>query len=233
MSLTTMSFGDWLLGTLSQFGVPGQLAILFTIFFVDAMLFPLLPEAFVVILYPSIQITTRFNDRTNLLITATTVLLVVLSAEALANFFLYALVKWKGDRLPKRLTRAMNKWRSFLLLSDERAVLLNRIVPVMPFTGAFIAVSPWNVRKAMGYLVLGGALKYGALIAAIAIGSVLIPDPHATWWVSIGLLVIVLAISGVSQWWMRRKMHLPEAPPVGAIALAKPDLVMRDPKKPA
>jgi uncharacterized iron-regulated membrane protein len=79
--------------------------------------------------------------------------------------------------------------------------------------------------------VLGGALKYGALIAAIAIGTVLLPDPESVWWISIGLLVVVLGISGVSQWWLRRKMHLPEAPPVGAIALAKPDLVLHDPKK--
>ncbi|HEV8359570.1 MAG TPA: hypothetical protein VGR28_03840 [Candidatus Thermoplasmatota archaeon] len=212
MSLTS-SFGAWLTGLLGGFGIRGQLAILFIVFFIDAVLFPMLPEAFVVLFYNTIPtIDTRFSDRTDLIVTAATVLVVVLAAELAANAFLYGLVKWKGHRMPRKMTRAMNKWREFLFVSDERIVLLNRLVPVMPFTGAFIAVSPWDARKAMGYLVLGGALKYGALIAIVGAAG-LVFDPRQTWWISIGLVVGILMISLASHGYLKRRVRVGAAAP--------------------
>lgn len=199
------SFGAWLQGTLGLFGLPGQLALLFIVFFVDAVLFPMLPEAFVVLVYQALPpLDTRFSTRADLFLTASTVLLVVLAAEVSANGLLYALVKAKRHRLPRRLTAAMNKWREFLLVSDERVVLVNRVVPVVPFTGAFIAVSPWSARKAMGYLLLGGALKYGFLLTIIGVAG-LVLDPGATWWVTLALLGGILALSAAGHGWLRRR----------------------------
>lgn len=207
MSLSAATFGTWLQDTLGQFGIKGQLAILFIVFFVDAVLFPMLPEAFVVFFYQAIPtFDTRFSARADLVLTASVILLVVLAAEVFANAFLYGLVKWKGHRLPRRLTRAMNKWREFLLVSDERCVLLNRVVPILPFTGAFMAVSPWSPRKAMGYLMLGGALKYGALIGVVASAG-LVFDPAQTWWVSLGLVAVILLISAASHGYLRRRLR--------------------------
>lgn len=214
MSLSAASFGDWLQGILGQFGVAGQLTLLFVVFAVDALLFPMLPEAFVVLLYPSIPIIdySRLGPRGDLLMKAAMVLVVVLAAEVAANGLLYGLVKWKQHRLPRALTRAMNKWREFLVLSDERLVLLNRIVPVVPFTGAFIAVSPWRPRRAMGYLVVGGALKYGAVIAVVGVAG-LIFDPRQTLWLSLALIAGILALSVASHGYLRRRLrqrlHLP------------------------
>src|SRR5207249_9507820 len=37
----------------------------------------------------------------------------------------------------------------FLGVPDERAILLNRIAPVVPFVGAFIATLRWNYRRSM------------------------------------------------------------------------------------
>jgi membrane-associated protein len=205
MAFGAMSFGAWLQAVLGGFGIKGQLAVLFIVFFVDAVLFPMLPEAFVVLFYNTIPtIDTRFGDRTDLVFTAVVILLVVLAAEMAANGFLYALVKWKGHKLPQRLTRAMNKWREFLILSDERVVLLNRVVPVMPFTGAFIAVSPWNPQKAMGYLALGGAVKYGGMIAIMAYAGTIF-DPRQTWWISLALVLGILVVSVASHGLLRKR----------------------------
>lgn len=223
MAGVAASFGAWLQGTLGAFGVGGQLAILFIIFFVDAVLFPMLPEAFVVVFYQTLPtFDTRFSDRADLVLTAATLLIVILAAEVLANAFLYSLVKWKRDRLPKRLTGAMNKWREFLFVSDERVVLLNRIVPIMPFTGAFIAVSPWDPRKAMAYLALGGAVKYGAVIAVLAVAG-LVFDRSATLWVSLALVVGIVALSAVTQVYFRRRLHAPMAPTPSAVRIVHPE----------
>lgn len=228
------SFGTWLQDTLGGFGVKGQLAVLFIIFFVDAVLFPMLPEAFVVVFYQTLPtFDTRFSERTDLLLTAATLLVVILAAEVAANAFLYALVKWKHDKLPKRLTKAMNKWRQFLFVSDERVVLLNRIVPVMPFTGAFIAVSPWNPRIAMGYLALGGALKYGAVIAVVAWAG-LVFDRQATWWISLALIVVIVAISAIAQVYLRKKVGAPATPTPNVVKVVHPEpLLPHHPHPPA
>ena len=225
MAFGAMSFGAWLQAVLGGFGVKGQLAVLFIVFFVDAVLFPMLPEAFVVLFYNTIPtIDTRFSSRVDLVFTAVVILLVVLAAEMAANGFLYALVKWKGHRLPKRLTRAMNKWREFLILSDERVVLLNRLVPVMPFTGAFIAVSPWNPQKAMGFLALGGALKYGLMIAIMAYAGTIF-DPSQTWWISLALVLGILVVSLGSSGFLRRrvKMQQEAAKAPGPALAAEPE----------
>lgn len=218
------SFGAWLQASLGGLGVPGQLAMLFIIFFVDAVLFPMLPEAFVVLFYQTLPtFDTRFSDRTDLILTAATLLVVILAAEVLANTFLYSLMKWKQERLPKRLIKAMNKWRQFLVVSDERIVLLNRVVPIMPFTGAFIAVSPWNPKLAMAYLALGGALKYGAVIAIVAIAG-LVFDPQQTWWISVALIVVILAISGVSHVLLKKRLKAaPDTPMPNVVQVVHPE----------
>lgn len=226
------SFGAWLQAALGGFGIPGQLAILFIIFFIDAVLFPMLPEAFVVLFYQTLPtFDTRFSDRTDLILTAATLLVVILAAEVLANTFLYSLMKWKAHRVPKRLIKAMDKWRRFLVVSDERIILLNRVVPIMPFTGAFVAVSPWSPRKAFTYLALGGAVKYGAVIAIVAVAG-LVFDPNQTWWLSVALIVVILAISGVSHVYLRKKLGAGEAPMTNVVKVVHPEPLLRRPEEP-
>jgi hypothetical protein len=232
MAGVAAGFGAWLQSTLGSFGVPGQLAILFIVFFIDAVLFPMLPEAFVVLFYQTLPtFDTGISRRADLVITAATLLVVVLAAEVLANLFLYSLVKWKKERVPAKLTKAMNKWREFLVVSDERVVLLNRIVPIMPFTGAFIAVSPWDPKRAFSYLAIGGAVKYGAVIGVVALAG-LVFDPRQTWWVSVGLIVVILGISIVSHTWMHRRWGAPEAPVANVVKVVRPDLHLHLPHRP-
>jgi len=144
---------DWFQG----FGPGFALLGLFVIMVIDAMIFPALPELFAVLAF--------LMDPTPEW--AAILLAAVCLAEITGNSLLYALVKWK--ELPGFLRKAMKKWTGFIIFSDERIILLNRVAPVMPFTGAFIATCNWNYRKSMLFLVVGGLLKYGALFGLVGL----------------------------------------------------------------
>jgi membrane protein YqaA with SNARE-associated domain len=147
---------EGLFGWFQGFGPGFALLGLFLILVLDAMIFPALPELFAVLAFlmdPSPE-------------WAVILLVTVCLAEVVGNSLLYAFVRWK--KLPGFLERAMKKWTGFIIFSDERIILLNRVAPVMPFTGAFIATCGWNYRKSMAYLVAGGLLKYSALLGLVS-----------------------------------------------------------------
>jgi len=146
---------EWLFGWFQGFGPVFALLGLFLIFVIDSTIFPALPELFAVLAFlmsPSLEWGVA------LLVTACL-------AEVVGNSLLYFLVRWK--KLPDFITRAMKRWIRFIFLRDERIILLNRIAPVMPFTGAFIAVCKWSYRKSMLFLVAGGLAKYSALFLLV------------------------------------------------------------------
>ena len=60
----------------------------------------------------------------------------------------------------------MNKYVGILFVSDERMMLVNRIAPVIPYSGAFISViETWTLRRALFYIALGCVLKYGLILS--------------------------------------------------------------------
>jgi hypothetical protein len=143
---------DWFQG----FGLAFTLLGLFVILVIDAIIFPALPELFAVLAFlvdPSLE-------------WGIILLITVCIAEITGNTLLYSLVKWK--KLPDFAEKAIKKWTGFIIFSDERIILLNRIAPVLPFTGAFIATCKWDYRKSMLYLAIGGLLKYSALFGMVA-----------------------------------------------------------------
>jgi len=142
---------DWFL----TYGVFYALIGLFIIFVIDSMIFPALPELFAVIAF---ALDPTFEWGLAILVTAC-------CAEVVGNSLLYGLVKWK--RLPEFIQKAMKKWVRFLFVKDERIILMNRIAPVIPFTGAFIATCDWDYKRSMLYLVIGGLVKYGFLLTLI------------------------------------------------------------------
>jgi hypothetical protein len=52
-----------------------------------------------------------------------------------------------------------------LIINDEKVLLLNRIAPVIPYTGAFIAMNEWDYKKSIFYIVLGASIKFTLLIS--------------------------------------------------------------------
>jgi membrane protein YqaA with SNARE-associated domain len=146
---------DQLLHYFEAFGPVGLVSFLFIVFFLDAMLIPTLPEFFVMAFY-SANPTLEWG----LLI-----LTIVCAAEVTSNATLFLVVRRYG--LPRRLEKRMKQWVNFLAVRDERAILVNRVAPVVPFMGAFIATMDWNPRKSILYVFVGALVKYSLLIVLV------------------------------------------------------------------
>src|SRR5436309_3034708 len=155
------SLDDVLAALFASLGPIGSLAALLLIFAVDAALFPALPEAWILITY-------TFRPETmDAVGWAAVLLLVAVAGDLLGTTILYALVRRilvRGRRMPRWLESGMRRWTEFLGVPDERAILLNRIAPVVPFVGAFIATLRWNYRRSMGFVAVGGLAKYAVLL---------------------------------------------------------------------
>src|SRR3972149_1756147 len=169
-----MGLGDWLQSTLGFLGPRGLLVALFLIFFVDAVVFPALPELFVVVFY------FQLVDWGWLPLAAGgSLLALAILGDLMGNASLYAIVRWfdRRGRIPRRLASAMQRWTKFLVTSDERILLVNRVAPAVPFTGAFIAVCGWDLRKSLAFIAIGGAAKDGVLLVLIAgLGGAFSPE---------------------------------------------------------
>jgi len=125
-----MGLGDWIGAALSALGAPGLLVAIFLIFLLDAALFPALPELFIVAFYFVLTDTWAWTPA----VAAATLLALALAGDLCGNAGLYAIVRRLKDagRLPRFVQRAMTKWTSLLAVGDERAILVNRIAPVVP-----------------------------------------------------------------------------------------------------
>lgn len=152
---------------LRPLGVVGLLATVFLIFYIDAVVFPTLPELVLLLIFLA-DPTAQGADPTASW--ALLLLALVLAGELLGVFSLYSLVR--AARTPKWIGRRINQYRRLLFVSDERAILLNRIAPVIPFMGAFIAFADWNLQRSLLFVAVGGVAKYAVLLslAGLAFG---------------------------------------------------------------
>ncbi len=135
------------------YGAWGIIVFVFLIFFIDAVLFPTLPELFFIIAF-------MYDP-------AVSWGLIILAAAAVAEVagvgLLYLVVE--RIRVPERIKRVCDRYTGFLLVGDERILLVNRVAPMIPFAGAFISlVDTWRLGRSMAYIVLGCVLKYGAIM---------------------------------------------------------------------
>jgi hypothetical protein len=130
----------------------------FILFYVDAIVFPTLPELFVVLFFMA-----GYGTMPDWALWSIFVITIAL-AEILGLMTLYLVVS--RVRVPPKIASAVDRYRRFLLCPDERMILLNRVAPILPFTGAFVAICSWSLRRSLLYLVVGGTLKYGLILAA-------------------------------------------------------------------
>lgn len=126
---------------------------LFLIFLIDSMIFPALPDFFLLVIYA----VNPHEAWWGILLWV-----VAISASFSGNSLLYALVKRFTPPAPIR--RVMRTYADLLILTDERMLLVNRVAPVLPYTGAFIAVNRWDYWRSMEYIVVGAAVKFGVLL---------------------------------------------------------------------
>ena len=204
-----MAYLDALLTALfGSLGPVGSLVILLIIFALDAALFPALPEVWIVVTY------TYRPELLGPVAWAGLLLAIAIAGDLLGTTLLYAAVRrWvvQRRRMPHWLERAMKKWTSFLLVRDERVILMNRAVPVIPMVGAFIATLGWDYRRSMAYVALGGLAKYAILLYVVfAIG--LAYDVETARWITLALVVIVVALSFLASVVRRRRIEASAAP---------------------
>lgn len=146
-----MNIGEWLYEIFGN-NEWGMILCIFLIFILDALLFPTLPELFFAIgcMYKPTML-----YGLELLITA-------MIAEIIGIMMLYLVVS--RVKIPERVEKIANKYTGFLILGDERLLLLNRVAPMIPFAGAFIAIMKWDLKKSLAYIILGCLLKYGLIM---------------------------------------------------------------------
>ncbi len=189
-----MNVGQFLFDLFGPDGGWGVVLCIFLIFLIDALLFPTLPELFFILGFsynPSIGFGIEL-------------LAAAVVAEWIGIFSLYYVVK--HIRIPAKVTRVVDKYVNFLVLKDERLLLLNRIAPTIPFAGAFIHIAGWNLKKCWFYITLGCILKYGVIM--------LLSDQLYKYYaesaqtMTIILLVVILAISFALSYIVRKRNNL-------------------------
>ena len=192
MDLTQIMFDIF-----GPYGAAGVVLLVFLAFLIDATVFPFLPEIFIILGF-SYDPTPGF---------AVVLLLAAIVAECLGNTILYTIVEKYG--LPKRLRNALEKYVDFLIVSDERMMLVNRIAPMIPYSGAFISViESWTLRRALFYVVIGCILKYGLVLSMSAFFYSYFSSSTAQW-LMIGLVLAILAVSFVASY-IRKKRTFDE-----------------------
>ncbi|HUL39352.1 MAG TPA: hypothetical protein VLU38_03585 [Methanomassiliicoccales archaeon] len=179
-------------------GLYGLLLAVFFIFYIDAILFPTLPELFVIIIFLAGQ------EYVSGVVFAILILITIAAAEVSGILTLYSVVI--RVKLPKRMERAVRKYRDFLMVSDERMILVNRIAPILPFLGAFAAICKWSLRKTIIYTVIGGTIKYG-LILAMAGYLFYYFEAGVARTVTLLMVVMIIGISFGLSYYRRKKMR--------------------------
>ena len=202
------SLDELLTALFGALGPAGSLVILLAIFAIDAALFPALPEVWIVVTY------TYRPEPIGTIAWAGLLLAMAVAGDILGTSLLYAAVRrWvvQRGRMPHWLERSMKKWTSFLLVRDERVILMNRAVPVIPMVGAFIATLGWNYRRSMAYVAAGGLAKYAVLLYVVfAIGVAY--DVQTARWITLALVAMVVGLSFVASWFRRRRIETSTAP---------------------
>lgn len=197
------SLDEFLATLFASLGPVGSLVALLLIFAVDAALFPTLPEAWIVVTYgyrPEVLDPAAW---------AALLLGVAVVGDILGTSALYFTVRrWvvRRRRMPRLLERAMRRWTNFLLVRDERVILINRIAPMVPFVGAFIATLGWDYRRSIAYVAVGGLAKYSILLIFVA-GLGLAFDSGVARSITLIAVVVLVVVSVVAGKLRRRRLE--------------------------
>jgi len=190
-----MGVGDFLFDFFAGLGDQGILLALFLLFLLDAILVPTLPELFFILgigANPSWEFSFA-------------VLMAGFAGELAGLFSLYFLVRLVG--LPRRIEKALNKYLDFLIVNDEKVMLINRAAPMIPFAGAFMAImrKRWDVRKCVMWSALGYFIKYG-LIMILGQSAAAFFDSGTSRYVMLVGIFIVIGLSMILTFYRKRQL---------------------------
>ncbi|TLZ43653.1 MAG: hypothetical protein E6K19_06765 [Methanobacteriota archaeon] len=195
------SLDEWLQGLFGFLGPSGALVALFVLFVIDAAIVPALPELALVVVY--LYGVPEYDP----LVRALLLLTMAVGGEFAGNTVLYLWVRTllvDRGRVPRPVERAMAGWMRFLIVPDERIILLNRIAPVVPFVGAFIAVLHWSYRRSIAYVVVGAAAKYSLLLVLVGFLRLAYPRQAATL-LTVSAVLVLVAASILGAYLYRRR----------------------------
>ncbi|MFQ6106546.1 MAG: hypothetical protein ACE5QF_03015 [Thermoplasmata archaeon] len=184
--------GDFIYDLFHGLGPIVALVALYLIFVIDAAIFPAIPEAFAVLFFLANPL-----PEGSTLVWGLSVLSMAIMGELTGNTALYLIVRnllVKRKKMPSFLDKVMKRYVSFLIVRDERIILVNRIAPVVPFVGAFMAVCNWSYQRSLAYIFLGSVAKYSFLLLLVGCFGVVYEREVA----QIIALVAVLSIIGIS-----------------------------------
>ena len=145
-----INIGTWLTDIFGHSEL-GTILLIFVVFLLDAFLLPMVPELFFAV-----------GCISNSMLFGVELLATAILAEIVGITSLYLLVS--HIRVPARIEKIAKKYTDFLVLGDERLLLLNRVAPMIPFAGAFIAILKWDLKKSLMYVVIGCVIKYGLIV---------------------------------------------------------------------
>jgi hypothetical protein len=192
--------GADIIGLFGDLGDVGMLLAMAVIILVDGVGFPTLPEVWMVFI---------FGTHPSSFAWGASLVLVSTLASLGGNFSLYTFVKMV--KMPRRVERIMKRSLNFIIVHDERVLLLNRAAPILPYTGAFMAVSNWDLKKCALYLFVGAMAK-SSLVVAIAWLSFDSLRAEVAPWVSLGLVLTVLLISLTASFIYKKRAGLRGVP---------------------
>jgi hypothetical protein len=192
--------GADIIGLFGDLGDVGMLLAMAVIILVDGVGFPTLPEVWMVFI---------FGTHPSSFAWGASLVLVSTLASLGGNFSLYTFVKMV--KMPRRVERIMKRYLNFIIVHDERVLLLNRAAPILPYTGAFMAVSNWDLKKCALYLFVGAMAK-SSLVVAIAWLSFDSLRAEVAPWVSLGLVLTVLLISLTASFIYKKRAGLRGVP---------------------
>ncbi len=201
------SVADWLAGLFGFLGPTGTLVALLLVFVIDAAVIPTLPELALVLSY------LYRGAGTDPLLWALFLLGMAIAGELVGNTLMFLWVRTllvDRGHLPRIVDRAMHGWTHFLLVRDERIILVNRVAPVVPFVGAFIAVLRWSYPKSVAYIAVGAAAKYSLLL--VLVGYVgLVYDPNTATLITVLSVLALVTVSVGASLILRRRAAAPPA----------------------
>ncbi|MDR0198885.1 MAG: hypothetical protein LBI08_03995 [Methanomassiliicoccaceae archaeon] len=190
--------GEWLQDVFGPYGAIGVILFVFLIFFIDALFFPTLPELFFILGFMAMPEQTLSYG------------LQLLGAAAVAEVAGITLLYWVVERVrvPDRIRRIADRYVKFLIVNDERMLLVNRAAPVIPFAGAFISlIDDWRLSKALFYVVLGCIIKYGLILLLSSFFFSYFSSGDAQTYTII-LIVAVIAVSIAAAFMKKKKEGL-------------------------
>jgi membrane protein DedA with SNARE-associated domain len=187
---------DIIISTFNPTNVVGGLICIFLLFYIDAIIFPTVPELFTVGIFAS-------QTQISTLGFGLLILVTIAISEVLGFCTLYYIVR--KVKVPRLIQRGVDKFQAFLIYPDERMILVNRVAPIVPFLGAFASLCNWSLKKSLTYVLIGGVIKYGLILLASGLFIEYWGGPNAT--IAVLTLVIgVIIISFIASYYRKKRL---------------------------